>query len=264
MGSVEQRLTELERRLAAVESERTALRGIITALGRAASTYERQFGHPADCTSKPPPKPDIATAHSPPPPDVKTVEAAPSAAHATPLACSCPQPAPTRPHSTSLYVQRLVDGQKSEGWLLPGDVKKVLTSVRHDLFVDEPKNKLIIRNQGKCTTRILSQLPPRLQDMLWLTLVSAGGNLSYRRIAEHLHLKYSDEPGPLDELIHQIHRRLRRDLLGPLAGQIFPKGKNREYLVLKHTWSFCWIRCEKDPGSSVFGAHHGLSPSERK
>jgi len=115
-----------------------------------------------------------------------------------------------------------------------------------DIFVDETESKMWILGRTDNPLE-LPYLADRLKGMLWLLLRATDARIRHKEIKSLFNITVRDGA----DRIYQYLFRLRELLGTELCERVIRKGKNQQYLIHESGWSFCWIRQDRNPRSSI-------------
>ncbi len=142
------------------------------------------------------------------------------------------------PPISGYVVQTLQRGSLSApAYVVENDLQKVLRK-SWDVLVYEQEDTIQVGSKRV----VLSGLPGMQRGMLWLCLTKVGTNIYESDIKSVCNVGGSD--------IYQYRAQLAKLLTSALRNRVISRKQGTAYSVPSKTWSFCWIRKNRNPTSS--------------
>ncbi len=150
-----------------------------------------------------------------------------------------------------VFVEWLKDGKRDRGHF---NLKVAMVKFKpedFDLFSDELKMVLAVKNSDWKQKKLPDEIPPRLRGMLWLVLIDEDGKMGYGDIAKLFRFDNDIQEKSRDGKIQQYRMRFDKELPCELWGRVFGRGDKKSYPIDTNGWSFCWIRQKAQRASSI-------------
>jgi hypothetical protein len=246
-------LAELARWLKALDAPTASRLGeLLVALGRLLRRHLTQF-----------PDAVIQTTATGPAGQESATSAAPSSSPPNGSEATTPPTSPPQPPD-SFYVEWLIHAKHDARFMTSEQTNQLLLQSYFDLVINEPALEWRCHQGRLVRKKHLDDLHRRPGELIWLAFTHVGQILRKADMAYYFGGSKSN-PASQDNLVHVSKCRLKQALPPALCIRIFGrKGSRDGYRIRHYGWSYCWIRREEDPKSSVLIRDWVISQSQKR